>query len=231
MVANDADATFADRDELGSASALQTGASASQTGGEMFARWWTLVDGDYVTSEYLVSPAEPNETIDPVTLIADARNGTTSLGRQAALSSYALTSLKLGNAVGDDITQSRCVEWRDNANSTVPVVSDRLVDSDNRVVSDNDVTSHASIWNQPDNAGRWNGAIGFADGHVAGQQSSELEIGSVKMNGATNNQADNIFSTSESAFGDFSTDVNVRQGLSVEMSVRAFVPTKYDPGP
>ncbi|MEM1207709.1 MAG: prepilin-type N-terminal cleavage/methylation domain-containing protein [Planctomycetota bacterium] len=231
-VAGDAAATFADQDELGPASALQTGIDALQTGGEMFARWWTLVNGDYVTSASLASPAEPNGTIDPVALIADAQDGTASLGRQAPLSSYALASLKLGNGSGAAIAEGRCFEWRDNANSTVPIVSDRLIESDTRVVNDNDVSSHGSIWNQPDNAGNWNGAIAFADGHVAGQQSSELEIGSVRMNGATNNAADNIFSTSENAFGGFSSDVNVRQGLSVEMSVRAFVPTRYPaPGP
>lgn len=228
VVDGDADATFVDRDDIGPASAVQTGLSANQTGGEMFARWWILVDGGYVTSDYLVSSGEPNDSVDPVSLFADALDGTASLGRQSPLSSYAMAALKIQNNNSPLTATGRCIEWRDNSNSTVPVVSDRLVEY-SLPVSDNDAATHVSIWNSADEAGDWNGSIAYADGHVAGEQSSVLEAGTVTMNRSQNAADDNIFTTSDNAFAGVSTDSNVRQGLSVEMAVRAFTQTRYPP--
>lgn len=200
LVNGDPDATFADRDDLGSNTEIQTGTSAQQTGSEVYARWWVIVNGNFVTPDYLRSPGEQNETIDPVTLIANAQNGIALLGRAAPLSSYAMASLRNGNNSGAPIATGRVAEWRDNANSTVPIVSDRLTNYTG--VTGNTPSTHNSIWDQPDERGAWSGAIGFADGHVERATTSELASNTVRMNNSTNTNADNIFGTpgTEQAF-------------------------------
>ncbi|MEM1212523.1 MAG: prepilin-type N-terminal cleavage/methylation domain-containing protein [Planctomycetota bacterium] len=200
LVDGDADATFADQSDLAPNAEIQAGASAQQTGSEVYSRWWVIVNGNFVTPEYLLSPGEQNPTVDPVTLITDAQTGGAALGRQAPLSSFAISSLRTGNNAGAAVATGRVAEWRDNANSTVPIVSDRLTNYAD--VEGNTPTTHNSIWDQADERGAWSGAIGFADGHIERATTSELDPNGVRMNDATNTNADNIFGTpgTEQAF-------------------------------
>ncbi|MEO0588107.1 MAG: hypothetical protein AAF078_10750, partial [Planctomycetota bacterium] len=127
--------------------------------------------------------------------------------------------------------EGRALEWRDNANASVPIVSDRLANV-NGSVEGSQVDTHQSIWNPASQAGAWNGAVGFADGHIERVQSSEIEAGGIIVNGISNTRGDNIFSPGDGAFQGVSSSVATRQGLSAHMAVRAATQTVLvAPGP
>ncbi|MEM6756426.1 MAG: prepilin-type N-terminal cleavage/methylation domain-containing protein [Planctomycetota bacterium] len=216
LVYGDRDASFLHRDDI-DPDKLQTMGFVDSVGASVPARWFVLVDGGFVTPEYLVSPGEINENVEPLDI--DALEPSNRLGPNVTIASYALPMLTEATNGGPP-AEGRCNEWRDTVSSTVPVVSDRLLQTGG-VLADTPST-HESLWTE----GEWTGGVTFNDGHVSTQQSSELEPG-IRMAGSTSTANDNIFhDNSDGAHGNLAnndpTTGTLRRDHSVAMVARAF---------
>ncbi|MFK7788770.1 MAG: Tfp pilus assembly protein FimT/FimU [Phycisphaeraceae bacterium] len=115
------------------------------------ARWITLLNGDFVPPDYLVSPAEIRESIQP---FVDGQ--TYTVGQY--FSSFALPLL-VNSQNRNIVATGRAGEWRDNANGGSPVASDRLLNAPG--VDNRDDERHQSIW--MDKVGKWQGSISYND--------------------------------------------------------------------
>ncbi len=122
------------------------------------ARYQELLDDNYFTGAYAVSPAE---TKDPWT------TGTIS----SANFSYAL--LKMKNAGTNSFQRPN--EWRDTSNSEAVVISDRAKDNDGTVAGNNlgatigeGAFKIKSVHTNPTlGTNEWRGSVGFNDNHVS----------------------------------------------------------------
>ncbi len=150
------------------------------------ARFQELLDDNYFTGAYVVSPAE---TKDP---------WTTGIISSANLS-YALSRIR---SAGTGETGRR-TEWRDTSNSEAVVIADRA--------KSNDGTIHGAAWgdvgagsltiksvhtNPTSSANEWRGSVGFNDNHVSFESTHDqlnTRFGTVRTTG------DNLFDASTSA--------------------------------
>lgn len=126
------------------------------------ARWIILLNGGYVTPDYLISPAEIRTSVQPFDQTQNYASG-------QYFYSYALPLLTNSQAI-DIVATGRAGEWRDNANGGAPVASDRLL-NEVGVVNTN-VVQHQSIW--MDTLGRWEGSISYNDNHTEFINSAEM---------------------------------------------------------
>lgn len=127
------------------------------------ARWIVLLNGDFVPPDYLVSPAEIRESVQPFD-----ESQTYTTGQH--FSSYALPLL-VNSQNQNEVATGRAGEWRDNANGGSPVASDRLLDAPG-VVNTNPVL-HQSIW--MDKLGSWQGSVSYNDNSTEFINSAEIE--------------------------------------------------------
>lgn len=115
----------------------------SGTGDTVAARFWVLLDGDYVPPEMLGNPQE-----------ALAAKWTTGA---VTTSHYSYALLDINESIHD---AGRLAEWKDNANSQAILASDRNTGS----------TDVKSLWTSKD--GDWKGNLVWGDNH-AGFETSD----------------------------------------------------------
>lgn len=133
------------------------------------ARFWILLHGEFIGSDLLLNPKDSSSV-----KYVDYRSPLTR-------SNYSYASLSIS---GMSTSSGRCAEWRDNANSTASLVSDRNIGSSN---SDKDVSS---FWtNQP---GDWKGNQVWGDNHAEFVQSNRGFATRYLSSSQTN---DNLFAT------------------------------------
>jgi prepilin-type N-terminal cleavage/methylation domain-containing protein len=127
------------------------------------ARWIILLNGDFVPPDYLVSPAEIREKVEP---FDESKTYTTGM----YFSSFALPLL-VNSQRQNIVATGRAGEWRDNANGGSPVASDRLLNEPG--VQNTDPNKHQSIW--MDKLGKWQGSVSYNDNSTEFIQSAEVE--------------------------------------------------------
>lgn len=127
------------------------------------ARWIVLLNGDFVPPDYLVSPAEIRESVQPYD-----ESQTYTTGQY--FSSFALPLL-VNPQAQNIVATGRAGEWRDNANGGSPVASDRLLNEPG--VVNTDPTKHQSIW--MDRLGQWQGSVSYNDNSTEFIQSANVE--------------------------------------------------------
>ena len=127
------------------------------------ARWITLLNGDFVPPDYLVSPAEIRESVEPFD-----ESQTYTTGQYFA--SFALPLL-VNSQVQNIVATGRAGEWRDNANGGAPVASDRLLNEPD--VQNTDDEKHQSIW--MDKVGKWQGSVSYNDNSTEFINTAEVE--------------------------------------------------------
>jgi len=115
-------------------------ADSDVDGGEPDARFTLLLQGNFFTGEYCISPVDTK--VEWTSDVADSR-----------MYSYAL--LDIGDA---DVSAPEQAEWRDTINTEAIVISDRNISD---AVSESDVQS---IWTTE--KGDWRGSIGWNDNHT-----------------------------------------------------------------
>ena len=204
---------------------LQTGGAAAYTGAAVFARWYLLIDGGYATPEYLISPKEVAEGITEL-VVEDLAPGS-QLSENTPVSSYALPML-VSPVDNSEAAVGRCNEWRDTANSTIPIVSDRLLNR--QPYTPSDVSTHQSLWSSPDRPGAWEGAAAFNDGHTDVLTESQIEAGDIKYNGNISTLPDNIFHENDQSVGGLPAG-RLRRSHSAAMIPRSFDQYQLIPGP
>jgi prepilin-type N-terminal cleavage/methylation domain-containing protein len=154
---------FAGLDSKGdvlAASAANTG-STGQNGGTVQARFWILLNGDYFTPEYAISPSE----VKAMTEYEEPATGTDDVTFDVSgEKNYSYALLKVAPTSGTDLSPStadaqRFAEWKQSLNSQAVVVSDRNIGAG---------TSDAAIQSiHTDEAGQWSGSVLWNDNHVA----------------------------------------------------------------
>ncbi len=171
---------FSDADKIRTFSAANVG---GYIGGHVNARFAVLLEDDVVTADYLVSPAETNSEIEPWD--ATAADGLYNPNTDS-IHSYALSLIwRSQNNRTNGAWQGRLREWRDTANASAVVVSDRMLSG----VSSN-VNSIKGLWTKSDQLG-WIGSVSFNDNHTEFVDSPLVE--GTNYGGGNENAPDNIF--------------------------------------
>jgi prepilin-type N-terminal cleavage/methylation domain-containing protein len=135
----------------------------AHAGAYVEARWMILLNGDYVTPDYLISPAEIREKVKP------AEPGQT-YATGDYFYSFALPLL-VNSQNRNLVATGRAGEWRDNANGGSPVASDRLLNEPG--VVNIDPYKHQSIW--MDRLGTWQGSVSYNDNSTEFIKTAEVE--------------------------------------------------------
>ena len=116
-------------------------------------RFQELLDDNYFTGEYAISPSETKT------------RWTTGLVTTANYS-YALLRVANLGVPGAD----RSAEWRDTSNSEAPIISDRAKDNNGTInvgTVGTPTTQIKSVHTNPTaNTNEWRGSVGFNDNHV-----------------------------------------------------------------
>lgn len=138
-----------------------------------------LLNGEFFTPEYMISPAEdqalvqpigfPNET-DPPLIVTQANY------------SYAMLQFAGPNDAG------RRYEWHDRNNAKVPQISDRSQLIDNKLKTTSLHTRDTS--GESDD---WEGNVAWGDNHADFESSGVIDEDGVQINGVTNSDDDDMF--------------------------------------
>ncbi|MEM7627605.1 MAG: prepilin-type N-terminal cleavage/methylation domain-containing protein [Planctomycetota bacterium] len=146
----------------------------TRVGAHVNARFALLLEGNYVTPDYLISPAELNTgrtewVPDPVTVYG------AELEANQHFFSYALPELiNQGGSQGPNATAFiRLQEWSLNLNPRAIIASDRLLGPTSEGVAVGNPDTHNSLWS-PEPEG-WEGTIVFNDNSTSYQVGSEVE--------------------------------------------------------
>ena len=172
------------------------GNSNANTGGSgdgntVEARYWILLNGDYFTPEYAISPSETEA-------ITDYKEDV-DLDVQADNYSYAFLELgEITNPGDTPDSPGRVAEWKQTLNSQAIVVSDRTLDD----------TNYYSIHTENDGNENWAGSVLWNDNHVAYENSSSAEFETKFANGALNDDGDidGLFEDNDGADGSGEVD-------------------------
>jgi prepilin-type N-terminal cleavage/methylation domain-containing protein len=154
----------------------------TQTGDIVGARYYLLLTGNFLTPALLVNPGDSGVTVWSTNDVFTTNH------------SYAgLCITTSSNDAG------RQAEWRDNANGSAVLLSDRNTTTTNTVQTD---TTEKSVWTS--SAGVWTGSTCWGDNHVNFQLTNRLTTSTIYNSSTTTN--DNLFvSTSTSAAADNTT--------------------------
>lgn len=138
------------------------------------ARMWMLIDGSFVTPEYLISPSEDGPIYEYLSGPMMADNY-----------SYAQLGMNM-NGSGDynvhPDSVGRAAEWMQTLNSQAVVLSDRNTGTD----------TNANVDSLTGDPGFWEGSVLWNDNHVGLEYSHNITMGTKYANG-TMNLSDNLF--------------------------------------
>lgn len=139
------------------------------------ARFVILLDGNYFTGEYCISPVE-------------TKTEWTSTDVDLTVDNYSYAMLQITETDEDDKQTGRFNEWKDTLNTEAIVISDRNTGDD----TDNEISS---IHTEQD-GGDWRGSVAWNDNHVQFETTQILDT--KYSNGAFNdssqtNKEDNLF--------------------------------------
>ena len=164
-------------------------------------RFGQLLENQYVTGDFLISPQEVLTAWKPGDNFSSANTAAFPL-----MYSYALLSVTpLAPAFTDlNATFVRNDEWRDTANSNAVVISDRNITGDTD--ANGNVSTVQSIWTTL--PGEWRGSVGWNDNHVNFEVSPVME--KTRYGKGENGFNDSLFLRNT---GDTATNSGVGEGL------------------
>eukprot|EP00752_Nemacystus_decipiens_P013739 g12192.t1 len=134
----------------GSLDDLANTTGGSGLGHSVEARYWILLDGDFFTPEYAISPSETIAGIDEYD---------ENVAVDVTSANYSYAFLELGDAVAGATPDSgnRVAEWTQTLNTQAIVVSDRTLDD----------TDYFSIHTEEEaGSDNWGGSVLWNDNHV-----------------------------------------------------------------
>ncbi len=173
------------------------------------ARYWILLDGNYLVGDSITSASETKVpwTQDAVTT-----------------DNYSFAMLRIANQGGSTSPNTtdayRREEWRNEQNPLAPLVSDRLVRDGSQVPTIGNTASYLSIHDGSD-VGDWKGSIGFGDLSVEFGDTPKIPTrfagyNNVDKPATTNqNEDDDIFDDGDS-FALNASDLNKQAAMTYE---------------
>ncbi|MBX2851050.1 MAG: prepilin-type N-terminal cleavage/methylation domain-containing protein [Phycisphaeraceae bacterium] len=155
--------------------------ASGQSGSSVNARYAMLVEGDYVTADYLVSPGETDNKVEVYKPSAASFTQSNF--------SYGLLTISTNGWTGN--SPYRRAEWQANSNSQSVIVADRLIS----VPADwNDAKTYESFWSSKPGEGAWYTV--WNDNHV--EAANSVFINDTKY-GKVTNTVDNLYDRREGA--------------------------------
>jgi prepilin-type N-terminal cleavage/methylation domain-containing protein len=139
------------------------GTAGNRAGSYVSTRFALILEADAVTPEYIKSPSETRTDFE--TWKSDGTYNVNTTGD--TFWSYALPNTYNSNT--NFIWRGRFNQWRDTADSSAVVVSDRLVSRG----AQGDAEDYESIWTEEGEG--WAGAISFNDNHTEFLNSADVE--------------------------------------------------------
>jgi type II secretory pathway pseudopilin PulG len=154
----------------------------SGDGDTVQARFWIMLDGDFFTPEYAISPSEVAD-VDEVEWGGNVGTGTVFWNADKKNYSYAMLGIKgVAGEAPDAKFAARAAEWRQTLNMQAIALSDRNV-------GDNATNQVQSIHSD---RGGWQGSVLWNDNHVGFENEQYFET--KYANGQLNfNPPDNLF--------------------------------------
>lgn len=183
------DAAFLEADDIATYTA--GGGNAASAGAHVAGRFAILLEGDYVSADYLRSPAEdPSAASASATFVDWDPNTVTRSGE--VFHSYALPQIRVSPdpSDGSSVVEGTLEEWQTTLNSNAPILSDRLFFDGGLAPVNADTTTHRSLWSTSRTGGTWAGSVTWNDGHAAYEESSLLPYTNVA---GQDNTDDNLF--------------------------------------
>lgn len=169
-------------------------ANAPSAGAHVAGRFAILLEGGYLSPEFLLSPAEdrPDSSATFVQWAPD-----TATGSGEVFHSYALPQIRNApDASGSSTVEGTFEEWSDTLNASAPVVSDRLYFDGGLSPVNANTDTHRSLWSESQGGGTWAGSVTWNDGHAAYEPDSLLPYTRIA---GQNNFGDNLFASSITA--------------------------------
>ena len=124
------------------------------------ARMLILLDGNYFTGEYAISPSE-------------TKTAWTTTGTDIGLDNFSYAMLKISDQIDGDGDEKpvdnaeRLAEWQDTLNTEAPAVSDRAIASGAANVDTTGIGIYSVHTEQPDGTDDdWRGSVAWNDNHV-----------------------------------------------------------------
>ncbi|MEM9251846.1 MAG: prepilin-type N-terminal cleavage/methylation domain-containing protein, partial [Planctomycetota bacterium] len=155
------------------------GADTNANGGSALNRTVILLDGNYFTGEYAISPVESGKT------------EWTTTTNDISITNVSFAMLRIADDATDTgtdpdtwVNRGDVVnEWSETLNTEAPVLGDRNTGSDN----DGNISSiHTEL-----NGGDWRGSVAWNDNHVVFETTQVL---STRLDDGTfNDESDNLF--------------------------------------
>ncbi|MEO0966393.1 MAG: prepilin-type N-terminal cleavage/methylation domain-containing protein [Planctomycetota bacterium] len=147
---------------------------SAERGDAVVSRYLLLINGNFVTPDILLSPAENDESIGTTNFV-DYDPNATGYGFNDAFWSYSM--LQISSTQNDpalppptprQLLPNLRAEWSETLNTEAPVMSDRLVNyaglPNSSLLPFPDL--HRSLWTGPDGGGGWTGTIVYNDNHT-----------------------------------------------------------------
>ena len=159
--------------------------TGTHAGADVTARFIICTANDLFTPDYLISPLEVNTGVKQW-----ADNGAREYNGQSMIHSYALPRLRSGTQV----SPGRAAEWRDQANASAVVVSDRLFRNSTSATPSqlNTPSTHHSLQSL-DDPGTWTGAVSYNDNHTETYKTSLIDEKFKYANVKITSAPDNLF--------------------------------------
>lgn len=174
----------------------ETGSSGG--GATPAARFWVLLDGNYFTGDYAISPSETK---------------TAWTTNEVDLDEFSYAMLQISDAAeGDGTTRKptdnaqRVAEWQDTLNTEAPAVSDRAI-KQTAATEDNDLL-YSVHTEAPDTGNDWRGSVAWNDNHVVFETIQEVDT---KYANGNSYEDDPLFTSAQETStpsGTFSTEDN-----------------------
>lgn len=172
---------------------------SGERGDTLVARYLLLINGNFVTPDLLLSPAENNDSIGTTNFV-DYDSNATGYGFNDVFWSYSMLQISatqndptLPPPTPRQLLPNLRAEWSETINTEAPVMSDRLVNyaglSNPSLLPFPEL--HRSLWTGPDGGSGWTGTIVYNDNHTELVSTSAVER--TRYNGQQVVEDDSLF--------------------------------------
>ncbi len=166
----------------------------ASTGAQPSARFMMMLNGNFFTPDYLISPGEVRTDVQPWDVsLGNVNNNGAVQSTGNFYYSYALPQIYSGGTGAASLAADleRRLEWSETLNTQAVAITDRLLTGPG--VLNGVPDTHQSVWG--DEPGDWLGSVTYNDNHVEYSPTSVLE--NTRYDQAPANPTDQIYANIE----------------------------------
>jgi len=154
---------FFDNDPVNGENIPYSGDDGGNESAKVESRYAILIDANFFTPDFLISPAETNGSIIEYDLTGKDPDD----DEDFSADNYSHSLLALYAAPGEDNASIRLGEWRATINSQAIVAADRIIDG-----TPGSKASDRKTYDSYHNDEKWEGAVVYNDGHAVFERSA-----------------------------------------------------------